>query len=85
MKPIGVTLQHTYLTKNTKRNIVRHLAKLSNILDPTFKQEAKPQAPSSSFLAFQIVSRSRYIVIQSSFTSFSPKIFRITDLEINSK
>ena len=52
MKPIGVTLQHTYLTKNTKRNIVRHLAKLSNILDPTFKQEAKPQAPSSSFLAF---------------------------------
>ena len=32
MKSIGVTLQRTYLTKNCKKNIVRHPAKLSNIL-----------------------------------------------------
>ena len=45
----------------------------------------KPQAPSSSFLAFLIVSRSSYIIIQLSFSSFSPKILRLTDLNINSK
>ena len=33
MKSIDVTLQRTYLTKNAKRNIVRHPAKLSNILE----------------------------------------------------
>ena len=43
---------------------------------------SKPQAPSSSFLAFLIVSRPSYIIIHS---SFSPKIFRLTDLDINSK
>ena len=32
-----------------------------------------------------IVSRSGYIIVQPSFTSFSPKVFRLTDLDINSK
>ena len=32
MKPIGVTLQRTYLTKTAKITIVRHPAKLSYIL-----------------------------------------------------
>ena len=35
--------------------------------------------------SFFIVSRSSYIIIQSSFTSFSPKVFRLTYLDINSK
>ena len=35
MKSIGVTLQRIYLTKNCKKNIVRHPAKLSNILGKT--------------------------------------------------
>ena len=35
MKSKGVTLQHTYLAKTAKRNIVRHPAKLSNILVQT--------------------------------------------------
>ena len=42
----------------------------------------KPQAPFSSFLAFWIVSRPSYIIIQSGFSS---KVFRLTDLDINSK
>ena len=46
---------------------------------------SKPQAPSSSFLAFLILPRSRYIIMQSSFTSFSPKICRLTDLNTNCK
>ena len=50
-----------------------------------FQTKDKPQAPSNSFLAFLIVSMSSYIIIQSSFTIFSPKIFKLTDLEINSK
>ena len=37
MKSIGVTLQRTYLTGTAKRNIVRHPAKLSNILGLTLK------------------------------------------------
>ena len=41
----------------------------------------KPQALSSSFLACLIVS----IIIQSSFTSFSTKICRLTDFDINFK
>ena len=32
MKSIGVKLQRTFLQKTAKRNIVRHPAKLSNIL-----------------------------------------------------
>ena len=43
----------------------------------------KPQAPYSSFLAFLIASRSSYIIIQFSCISFSPKIFRLTDLDIS--
>ena len=35
----------------------------------------------SSF--FFIISRSSYIIVQSSFTTFSPKIFRVTDMNIN--
>ena len=35
MKSKGVTLQRTYLAKTAKRNIVRHPAKLSNILVQT--------------------------------------------------
>ena len=35
MKSKGVTLQRTYLAKIAKRNIVRHPAKLSNILVQT--------------------------------------------------
>ena len=35
MNSIGVTLQRTYLAKTAKRNIVRHPAKLSNILVQT--------------------------------------------------
>ena len=49
-----------------------------------FKQEAS-HGPSSTFLTFLIVSISSYIIIQPSFTSFSPKIFRLADLDINSK
>ena len=45
----------------------------------------KPQAPSSSFLAFLIVSRSRYIIIQSSFTRFILKICRLTGFNTNCK
>ena len=36
MKSIDVTLQHTYLTKTAKRNIVQHPAKLSNILGQSY-------------------------------------------------
>ena len=36
MKSIDVTLQRTYLTKNCKKNIVGHPAKLSNILGRTY-------------------------------------------------
>ena len=39
----------------------------------------------SSFLAFLVALRSSYIIIQSSFTSFSSKTFRLIDLDINSK
>ena len=42
----------------------------------------KPHASFSSFLAFWIVSRPSYIITQSGFSS---KIFRLTDLDINSK
>ena len=38
----------------------------------TTKTRGKPQAPSSSYLAFLIVSRSSYIIIQPSFISFTP-------------
>ena len=49
------------------------------------KTRGKPQAPSSSFLAFLIVSRSSYRIIHFSFTSFSPKIIKLSDLDITSK
>ena len=39
MKSKGVTLQRTYLAKTAKRNIVRHPAKLSNILVQTENTE----------------------------------------------
>ena len=45
----------------------------------------KSWALSSSFLAFLIVSRSSSIVIQPKFTSFCPQMFRLTDLDNNSK
>ena len=45
----------------------------------------KPQAPSTSFLAILVVSRSSYIIIRLRFISFSPKMFRPTDLGINCK
>ena len=48
----------------------------------TKTKRGKPKARSSSFQAFLIVSRSTYIITQSSVNSFSPKIFRLTDLDI---
>lgn len=42
----------------------------------------KQQAPSSLFLAFVIVLRSSYMMIHSSSTSFSAKIFRLTDSDM---
>ena len=55
----------------------------SRNLDYYIKTRDYPQSPSSSFRAF--VSVSRYVITQSSFTSFSPKIFRLKDLENSSK
>ena len=49
------------------------------------RTRGKSQAPSTPFLAFLIVSKSSYKTIQSIFPNFSPKIFRLTDLDINSK
>ena len=50
-----------------------------------YETRGKPQAISSSFLVFLIPSKPNYVIIQSRFTSFSPNIFRLTDLDINSK
>ena len=50
-----------------------------------YETRGKPQAISSSFLVFLIPSKSNDVIIQSRFTSFSPNIFRLTDLDINSK
>ena len=58
--------------------LTKHVYSLMNVR----KTRDKPQAPSSLLLAFLIVSRPSYIMIQ---PSFSPKIFRLTDLDINSK
>ena len=54
---------------------------VNNVIDLLLTR-GKPQAPPSSFLAFLIVLRASYIIMQS---SFSPKCFRFTDLDINSK
>ena len=54
-------------------------------LEDLDQTKGKSQALSSSFPAFLIASRSSYIITQSSFTSFSPKNFKLKDLDINSK
>ena len=54
---------------------------VNNVIDLLLTR-SKPQVPSSSFLVFLIVLRASYIIMQS---SFSPKCFRFTDLDINSK
>ena len=55
----------------------------SRNLDYYIKTRDYPQSPSSSFRAFVIASR--HAIIQSSFTSFSPKISKLKDLDNNSK
>ena len=53
------------------------------IVDIKTFTRSKPQAPSSSFLPFLIVSRSSYIIIQPNSTALSPKILRLTLLTLN--
>ena len=43
MKSIGITLQRTY-QETAKRNIVRHPANLSNILEKTIRRKKKKSA-----------------------------------------
>ena len=45
------------------------------------QESGKPPSPSSSFIAFLIVSRLSHRTIQSSSTSSSSKSFRLTDLD----
>ena len=80
-------LRTTFFTKHFRWLLLSKftlvLALMLNLLKLITKtKRGKPKARSSSIQAFLIVSRSTYIITQSSVNSFSPKIFRLTDLDI---
>ena len=54
-------------TLNRKSKIMFCFGKLGIMSQDIYLTRGKPQAPSSSFLAFLVVSRSSFIIIQSVF------------------